>query len=228
MINLQNSKALAGLDVFTFFDNDKEWEAYAKEFPERVALAKGSPEDRFTGNGTAEVFSDAVEYAQRSLIPRPLQYWLARKLIDIMVDEGKHRVLDYGAGAGNMGMIFAMAGFKTNFVEVGGALTHFLSWRVNRHFLTSNVFAHTDNLEDYRYDLVCMQNVLEHLDDPMDVLKKLNRAMVQSAYFLITFNTSGKGLDVVTQEFYKQHIEPYLLSNFTIVPDTDGMLYRKT
>lgn len=227
MIDLSNSKAIARQTSFSFFDDHAEWKQYSKEFPNRVAKAKSSPEERFNGKTTAEAFAEAVEYAERSLIPRPLQYFFARKLIGLLQEEKKSMVLDYGAGAGNMGMIFAMAGFHTNFVEVEGALTHFIRWRLERHFIRSWVFGHNDDLDENVYDLVCMQNVLEHLDHPMEVLQKLTKAMKKGAYFLITFNSSGEGLDVVSMSTYEKELRPYLLRNFTIVSNTDGMLFKK-
>ena len=225
-INLKNGKYLGDTFPFRFFDDKAEWEAYDREFPDIVATAVNSPEDRFKGN-SVEVFKKAVEYIPRSLIGRPYQHWMAHRLIALLNSESKGRVLDYGCGAGNMGMIFAHAGFQVDFAEVKGVITDFLQWRVAKHFLGSNVFTHEDDLGEGNYDLVCMQNVMEHLDNPLEVLQKLTRAIVSGGYFLITFNTSGKGLDVVSQDTYNTILQPYLLDNFTVVEDTDLMLYKK-
>lgn len=226
-INLTNSKAYSGETTFSFFNMSKEWEAYKKEFPKLNSKLLYSPEDRFKGGKAVDVFAKAIEYIPRSLIPRPYQYWLARHLINLLHSEKKYRVLDYGAGAGNMGMIFSITGFKTDFADVKGEIVNFLRWRVERHFLNSKVFTHEEDLGENQYDLICMQNVMEHLDEPLIVLQKLNKAMIKGAYFLITFNTKEQGLDVVTWNTYKNQLEPYINSNFNIVPNTDKMLYQK-
>ena len=225
-INLKNGKSLSATFPFRFFDDKAEWEDYDREFPDIVATAVNTPEDRFKGN-SIEVFKKAVEYIPRSLIGRPYQYWMAHKLIALLSEENKSRILDYGCGAGNMGFIFAHAGFQVDFAEVKGVITDFLQWRVEKHFLGCKVFSHENDLGEAQYDLVCMQNVMEHLDTPLEVLQKLVRAMSKGAYFLITFNTSGKGLDVVSQETYNTILLPYLLENFNVVEDTDLMLYQK-
>lgn len=227
MIKLQNPKAGANLQTFQFFDEKKEWNLYCKEFPERVAKAVSSPEDRFNGKTTVEAFAQSVEYIPRSLIPRPLQYFIALKLIWLLRKENRYRVLDYGAGAGNMGMIFAHMGFKTDFLDVEGALTDFLKWRVDKHFFNSKVFNHVEGVGKNKYDLVCLQNVLEHLDDPMLALKRIANAIPEGGYFFITFNTTEKGLDVVTWKQYEDEIKPFILKNFEVVPDTDNMLYKR-
>jgi 2-polyprenyl-3-methyl-5-hydroxy-6-metoxy-1,4-benzoquinol methylase len=225
-INLEKGKYKSGIFPFRFFDNDAEWVAYAIEFPEVIDTAVEDIEDRFKGNST-EVFAKAIEYIPRSLIGRPYQYWIAHRLIGLMNEENKGIVLDYGCGAGNMGMIFANAGFTVDFAEVKGVITNFLEWRIKKHFLKSKVYTHEDDLGENKYDLVCMQNVMEHLEKPLEVLQKLTRAIKQGGYFLITCNTSGKGLDVVSQETIDKVLMPYLLSNFNKIPETDDMLYQK-
>jgi 2-polyprenyl-3-methyl-5-hydroxy-6-metoxy-1,4-benzoquinol methylase len=225
-INLEKGKYKSSIFPFRFFDNDSEWKTYADQFAAVIITAVGDIEDRFKGTST-DVFAKAVEYIPRSLIGRSYQHWIAHRLIGLMNEENKGIVLDYGCGAGNMGMIFAHAGFTVDFAEVKGVITDFLQWRVLRHFLKSKVFTHEDDLGENKYDLVCMQNVMEHLDQPMQVLQKLCKSIKSGGYFLITCNTSGKGLDVVSQETIDKVLMPYLLSNFNKIPETDDMLYQK-
>ena len=226
MINLQNGKYKSNLFPFEFFDNNAEWEAYAKEFPDVVATAVEDIESRFKGNAT-EVFAKGVEYIPRSLIGRKYQYWMAHRLIGLMNVENKGIVLDYGCGAGNMGMIFAHAGFTADFAEVEGVTTDFLKWRIKKHFLQSRVFTHKDDLGENKYDLVCMQNVLEHLDEPLEVMQKITRAIKSGGYLLLTCYTTGKGLDVVTIDVLAKVIMPYLLDHYYDLIETDNMLYQK-
>lgn len=229
MINLHNSKALAGLCNMVFPDSDLEWKAYCEEFPERVKdlRSMNGAEERFAeGNITAiEVFRKTIEYMPRSLIRRPLQTFLARQLMYQLTEEKKNRVLDYGCGAGNMGLLFAQAGFDTTLLEVEGEHTHFLRWRVKKHYLQAKVLGDEDELG--KYDLVMLFNVLEHLMEPKKVLERITNSLDKDGYFCLMFNTGKGGLDIVSWEIWEKELKPYLLENFDIVPDTDECLYRR-
>lgn len=225
-INLQNGKYKSTLFPFEFFDDDSEWEAYKKEFPDIVATAIDDPEKRFTGSST-EVFKKAVEYIPRSMIGRKYQYWIVHRLLTLMIEENKGKILDYGCGAGNMGMMFAHTGFSVDFSEVEGVITDFLKWRVSKHFLRSRILTHEQDLGENQYDLVIMQNVIEHLDNPLEVLQKVIRSIKVGGYFFMTCYTTGKGLDVVNAETLNKVLMPLILNNFIEIEGADNMLYRK-
>lgn len=227
MILLHLIKQNSAKFPFTFFDDKAEWNAYIKEYPELLSQFAESPDARYTGGSTIDVFSKAVEYIPRSLLPRPYQYWLAQRMIGLLNSENKGRVLDYGCGAGNMGMVFAHAGFKVDFLEVEGVITDFLKWRVNRHFLKSNIFTHNQELGESQYDLVSLLNVVEHLDKPLETLQKITKSLSVGGYLLMICNTSGEGLDIVSPETLERVLKPYILSKYRLIPDTDDMLYQK-
>lgn len=227
MISLHLTKQSSAQFPFSFFDDKTEWDAYIKEYPELLSQFAESPDARYTGGSTIDVFSKAVEYIPRSLLPRPYQYWLAQRMIGLLNEENKGRVLDYGCGAGNMGMVFAHAGFKVDFLEVGGVITDFLQWRVNRHFLKSSVFTHSQPLGQGNYDLVSLLNVVEHLDNPLETVQKITDALSVGGYLLMICNTSGEGLDVVSPDTLNNIVKPYILSHYKLIPDTDDMLYQK-
>lgn len=227
MISLQSTKKNSSSFPFKFFNDILEWQTYTSEYPELLTQIAPSPDSRFTGDKAIDVFMKAVEYIPRSLIPRPYQYWLGQRMIGFLNDEKKGRVLDYGGGAGNMGMMFAHAGFTVDFLEVEGVITDFLRWRVKRHFLTSRVFGHDKELGINQYDFVSLLNVVEHLDNPMETVQRITKALAPGGYLLMICNTSGKGLDVVSVDTLENVIKPYLLTEYTLVENTDSMLYRK-
>lgn len=225
-IHLHNAKAEASLQSMNFFDNNAEWQAYLKENPDKEKLMLASPEDRFKdGKSAIDCFREAVEYIPRSLIGRPLQTYLARNLICLLTQEKKNRVLDYGCGAGNMSFLFAQAGFHVDALDVEGEITDFLKWRVQRHFQRINVLNEVTELK--KYDLVMLFNVLEHLMNPMWVLERITESLETGGILAMLFNTHGHGLDIVTWEQWESELKPYLLANFDIMQDTDGMIFRK-
>lgn len=225
-INLHNSKAEAGLRNMQFFNADKEWQEYLQQNPHLETNMLASPEDRFIdGKFAIEVFREAVEYIPRSLIGRPLQTYLTRKLMHVLNEEHKYRVLDYGCGAGNVGFMFAQLGFQTTLVEVQGVLTDFLRWRINKYHLPITLLTEEEPLG--QYDLVTLFNVLEHLQEPLHVLQRIHKALPENGYLAMLFNTHEHGLDIVTRDTWERILKPFLLAHFTVVPDTDEMLYQK-
>ncbi len=229
MINFKEARGSINATKFVFFDYAKLWSEYCKQFPDRIAEAVRSPEDRFVPGQmkTIEVFSKAIEYIPRSLKGRPKWHYFARELVGLLSEEHKYRVLDYGAGAGNMGTIFAMLGFQTDFLEVEGVLTDFLKWRVDKYALTSKVFSQNDNIGTKTYDLISFLDVLEHLDEPLETLEKITKALVKGGYLFISFNSEGKNLDVVSWDRFNQELKPYIEEHFVEVADSSSFLYRK-
>lgn len=225
-INLHNAKAEAYLRNMTFFDDKSEWEEYLKENPHLRGTLKDSPEDRFIdGKSAVDVFREATEYIPRSLIGRPLQTYIARQMIGELNQEKKNTVLDYGCGAGNVGLMFAHLGFDVDLVEVNGVITDFLRWRVKKHNLKVNVLAEEDPIR--KYDLVILFNVLEHLMKPKFVLERITEALNQGGYLAILFNTHGHGLDIVSREYYEKELHPILQTKYEIVHETDETIYKK-
>lgn len=226
MIDFKNAKAWAVESQMTFLDDVKEWQAYLKENPYLEQEMRYSIEDRFKeGVKAIDCFRQGVEYIPRSLIGRSYHYYIGRKLMELLANERKSRVLDYGCGAGNMGLMFAMAGFATNFLEVEGVQTDFLKWRVERHFLKSKVLTEQSQLGEY--DLVIFFNVMEHLEQPLEVLKRIHKAIAAGGYLALMCNTTGKGLDVVSQGVYERELMPFIKENFKLLANTDEMVYQK-
>lgn len=225
-INLHNAKAEAGLRNMQFFNSGALWEEYLEENQHLRSLMLASPEDRFTdGKQAVDVFRDAVEYIPRSLIGRPLQTYLVRKLMHVLNEEKKYRVLDYGCGAGNVGFMFAQLGFQTTLVEVNGVITDFLRWRIDKAHLPITLLTEDEPLE--KYDLVTLFNVLEHLQEPLHVLQRIHASLLENGYLAMLFNTHEHGLDIVSHDTWERILKPFLLAHFTVVIDTDQMLYQK-
>ncbi len=225
-MNLHNAKAESYLRGMKFFDFEAEWNAYLSEYPEIKGKLLHSLEDRFVeGVKAIDVFREAVEYIPRSLKGRTMQTYIARKLMAVLNEEKKSRVLDYGCGAGNMGVMFSQVGFEVDVLEVEGVFTDFLKWRVARHFLPITVLNETSELK--QYDLVLLFNVLEHLMEPMTVLKRISDSLVSGGYLAMLFNTHNEGLDIVSMETWEKELKPFVLDNFKVVENTDNMVYQK-
>ena len=231
-------KVMAHFYKMVLFDDGKEWEEYSRQYPDRVSKAVADIEDRLKdGKSPIECFSEGVEYVRRSLTGRHRQYLIVRRLIYLLTGKEKSRVLDFGCGVGNAGMLFAHAGFDVDLLDVEGVITDFLKWRVDRHFLKCRM---NQDSPLGRYDLVVMFNVLEHLERPLAVLKRITKSLDAGGYFLFSFSTAFSGLDIVSQSTFDKKLMPYILDKYVAVnkPDLEWgakskdvyfpqMLYRK-
>ncbi len=208
------------------FDS-KEWDDYLKENPDLKDLSSATPDDLYRdGHSPVQCFTKSIHYAQRSLGSRDWKTYIVRKMMALMESEKRNTVLEYGCGAGQVGIMFAMMGYDVSFLDIKGVQTDFLAWRLNRRYLDSRVIRHDGELTDEKYDLVTLIDVLEHTEDPMYVLNRIIKTTKQGGYLILTFNSTGEGLDLVSYERWEEELKPFILKNYESVCKV-GSLYRK-
>lgn len=169
--------------------------------------------------------ADALEYVGRSIVPRPWQKFLGDELMKLVSKSNK--CLDYGCGAGNIGVYLAENGYSCDFLDIHGEITDFVEWRLKQRKLNGQVLYH-DKLDEYKdsYDLVFMVNVLEHLKDPIKTIHWIHEHLNKRGYFYYQWSTEEHGLDLLTHERYNEEIEPLIQSLFKQV-DNDKRLWVK-
>lgn len=223
LIDIDNLKAKANVLKWNFDGWEAEWDDYIKEYPEKMDDFRESIEDRLVANiKIKEIFSKSIEYCKRSMIPRGWQQYLC-EVIDTNIP--KSSVLDYGCGAGNVGLYFAQRGHDVTFLDIKGELTEFVNWRLKRRNLKAKILYHDSKLENY--GLVFMVNVIEHLEDAVNVCNKVFDSVKPGGYFCYTFNSKNEGLDIVSVEFFYRNIRPRLEKYFICIPQTGNILWKK-
>lgn len=96
------------------------------------------------------------------------------------------RILDYGTGVGSHALIAAEQGAHVTMVDVTGPMTAFSEWRAClRGFSNYEVVKHTSPLPDEHYDHVVCVEVLEHVANPMQTLRRLIKATRHSGHLFI-------------------------------------------
>jgi SAM-dependent methyltransferase len=75
------------------------------------------------------------------------------------------RVLDFGAGSGNLALALAATGLQTDAIELSAIQKDFIRFRATRHALDVNVLDWWDDDALGSYDLIFAFDVLEHLPD---------------------------------------------------------------
>jgi 2-polyprenyl-3-methyl-5-hydroxy-6-metoxy-1,4-benzoquinol methylase len=94
-----------------------------------------------------------------------------------------HRYLDFGAGVGSGGILFARHGFDVALADISSALLSFSKWRLDlRRLKGEYIDLKAQGLPRAAFDFVTAMDVFEHLFDPVGTVEDLARAMKPGAY----------------------------------------------
>lgn len=88
------------------------------------------------------------------------------------------RYLDFGAGVGSGGLLFARAGFEVTLADVSLPLLAFCRWRFARRDLPARfVDTQASSIPAATFDVITAMDVFEHLVDPAAIATELARAL---------------------------------------------------
>jgi len=105
----------------------------------------------------------------------PLAYVTALHLAQ---QRGCRRYLDFGAGVGSGGILFAHHGFDVTLADISSTLLQFTSWRLGRRNLHATyIDLKTSSLTRDAFDFVTAMDVFEHLVDPVSTVEQLSGAL---------------------------------------------------
>ncbi|MDX6583409.1 MAG: mycofactocin glycosyltransferase [Solirubrobacterales bacterium] len=83
------------------------------------------------------------------------------------------RLLDYGCGIGSDGLRLINAGYSVAFADFDNPSVEYLRWRLERRGLVADVYDLDHDEIPPGFDLAYSFDVLEHVDDPFDLLAKM-------------------------------------------------------
>jgi SAM-dependent methyltransferase len=96
---------------------------------------------------------------------------------------GCRSYLDFGAGVGAGGILFARHGLEVNLADISSALLGFSKWRLELRKLKGEyIDLKAQGLPREAFDFVTAMDVFEHLFDPVGTVEDLGRAMKPGAY----------------------------------------------
>jgi 2-polyprenyl-3-methyl-5-hydroxy-6-metoxy-1,4-benzoquinol methylase len=105
----------------------------------------------------------------------PLAYVLALRFAQ---QHGCQHYLDFGAGVGSGGILFARQGLQTALADVSSSLLHFSAWRLGiRNLDVRYIDLKLSGLPGQAFDVITAMDVFEHLSDPVAVVKTLWKAL---------------------------------------------------
>lgn len=96
--------------------------------------------------------------------------------------------LDYGSGVGSGAILFARHGFEVTLADISTPLLDFARWRLARRGLAATfIDLKSEPLPSRRVDTITAFDVLEHLHDPLQVIRRLRGHLVERG--VLVFNT---------------------------------------
>jgi SAM-dependent methyltransferase len=116
----------------------------------------------------------------------PLAYVLA---LDFARQRGSgRRYLDFGAGVGAGGLLFARHGFQVSNADISSTLLRFSQWRMERRGLSAEFIDLKDAaLPPDAFDTITAMDVFEHLPDPVKTVDHLAIALKRGGFLFGRF-----------------------------------------
>ena len=116
----------------------------------------------------------------------PLAYVLA--LDFARQRQSGRRYLDFGAGVGAGGLLFARHGFQVSNADISSTMLRFSRWRMERRGLSAEFIDLKDAaLPPDAFDMITAMDVFEHLSDPVKAVDHLAIALKHGGFLFGRF-----------------------------------------
>lgn len=117
----------------------------------------------------------------------PLAYVVA---LQLALMHGCQSYLDFGAGVGSGGILFARHGLEVTLADISSPMLDFSRWRFQLRGLSGHfVDLKTSNLPSRAYDIVAAMDVFEHLVDPTQTVADLWHSMKPGGFLFGRFHS---------------------------------------
>ncbi len=127
---------------------------------------------RFYNESKSELFEQIAWHSKDVIHHRSLV------CSELVRDKAGGEFLDYGSGIGSNALVFGLAGFKVTLADVADPLRNFARWRCeHRGLRVHTVDLKHESLDRERYDVITCFDVLEHVPDPLQALKRMRDAL---------------------------------------------------
>lgn len=145
-----------------------------QEWEEKVQAVDRQAIERFYDESQAMPY-ELMWWHTLSFDLSPLAYLLA---LHFAQQQGCRRYLDFGAGVGSGGILFARHGFQVTLADISSSLLRFSAWRLGiRQLPAQYIDLKVSELPSQAFDVITAMDVFEHLSDPVEAVEKLWQAL---------------------------------------------------
>jgi len=134
------------------------------------------------------------------------------KLRKKMVELARGRVLDYGAGVGDMCIMAKERNLEVDYANLSGRVFNFAKWLFNRKGYTIPMVNLSVDRISKNYDTIFCIDVIEHVTDPKGLLKDFIGHLNNGGYLMITSLNPITGEDIPMHFGFDFDPEEYLKS----------------
>ncbi|MEA3514989.1 MAG: class I SAM-dependent methyltransferase [Nanoarchaeota archaeon] len=111
-------------------------------------------------------------------------YVLIQKLKDLKI----HTILDYGAGAGTLSILFKELGYNVTYADLSGKTFGFAKWRFKKRNYDIPMIDLTkeERKEEHNHDCIVCTEVFEHLVNPLKLLDRFSKILKKDQFLIIS------------------------------------------
>lgn len=142
---------------------------------------------------------------------------------------GYRKCLDFGCGIGSHGIVFKKNGFDVTLNDISRELLTFAEWRFHIRGLEATFVDSDTKLTRDHFEIIIAFDVLEHLADPIGVLRLLTDSLVSGGILCITMPEVYEPDYPLHVSYYSDHVrrEMQKLRLLRIDKVWNGVIYRK-
>ena len=214
---------------------DREW----KEAREKGYFKTDEDVNRFYADNKGLVVHQSRERKTRNIMYRRILASIFEGATGskefrhkMWIPNTKHKVLDYGCGIGDIGVMLLSVGFIVDFLEVGDSLFEkYINWRVEKRYLQGNskFIPYGKDLGENVYDIICCIDVVEHHVNPRQAMIDIHRALKPGGFLFFEHGWFERKeyKELSDQNGYNLFIKPFIDENFTSKDTSDFWLIKK-
>src|SRR4051794_27733665 len=158
------------------------WREAAPQTPEEIT--------RFYEETRAYIFDLAADHCRE----RRRIFW--DRVLYRLRNAGASEVLAYGDGIGTDSIALAHAGYRVTYFDLPGVTSEFARFRFAHEAPAEiNAVDRPEELPEGAFDAIVCVEVLEHLPDPLEAMRRLHSLLVEGGVALITESFESVGPD---------------------------------
>ncbi len=113
------------------------------------------------------------------------------------------KILDFGAGTGDLCLALASKGFEVSYCDIGAEVSNFAKWRFKRRNLPIKVFNDLNQVGNSQFDAIISFDCFEHIKDLEKLLFHLTTHLRNEGLLITSEAFDGEGLHLEENNKFK-------------------------